>query len=84
MRLMEIDDALALIRMEYAELPGLKLTVWQAQRLWDLSGDMCSRALYKLTESRFLERTVDGAYVRRVSSAVSQAPCGGSGAHDNN
>ena len=51
--------------MEYAELPGLKLTFWQAQRLWDLSEDVCRRALDLLTDSRFLVLTVDGAYIRR-------------------
>lgn len=66
MSLMQIDDAIELIRMEYADLPGLKLTLWQAQRLWDLPNDVCARALTVLTESRFLARTVDGAYVRSV------------------
>lgn len=65
MRPIDIDDTLSLIRMEYAELPGLKLTMWQAQRLWDLSEDVCARAMAALTESRFLARTTDGAYVRR-------------------
>ena len=62
---MRIDDVTELMRLEYAELPGLKLTAWQAQRLWGLSDDVCRRALAVLTESQFLVRTVDGAYVRR-------------------
>jgi hypothetical protein len=72
MRVMRIDDAIELIRMEYAELPGLKLTFWQAQRLWDLSDDVCSGALNTLTESRFLVRSVDGAYARPVWSAAAR------------
>ncbi len=64
MTLTQIDDAVELIRMEYAELPGLRLTFWQAQRLWNLSEELCQRALGSLTESAFLARTTDGAYVR--------------------
>lgn len=69
-----VTDAVALIQMEYAELPGLKLTYWQAQRLWDLPDDVCERALTTLTQARILMRTVDGAYVRRASSAVERHP----------
>ncbi|MEP6917262.1 MAG: hypothetical protein ABJC89_16540 [Acidobacteriota bacterium] len=62
---MHIDGAVDRIRTEYAELPGLKLTSWQAQRLWNLSNERCERALETLTASQFLARTADGAYVRR-------------------
>ena len=65
MPLMQVDDAVELIRMEYAELPGLRLTFWQAQRLWNLSDDICQRALGVLTDSHFLIRTADGVYVRQ-------------------
>lgn len=60
----QIDDAVELIRMEYAEWPGLKLTFWQAQRLWRLSDEVCAGALQALTDGRFLSRAPDGAYVR--------------------
>jgi hypothetical protein len=68
MPLTQVEDAVELIRMEYAELPGLKLTFWQAQRLWDLSDELCARALRTLTESAFLTKTADGAYVRGMRS----------------
>jgi Fic family protein len=61
---MPVEDAIALIQMEYAELPELRLTFRQAQRLWDLSPDLCERALSKLIESGYLVRAADGAYVR--------------------
>lgn len=76
MPLMQIDDAVDLIRMEYDELPGLTLTFWQAQRLWSLSDDQCARALKTLTESQFLMRRADGAYMRRVWPFTSRAPRG--------
>jgi hypothetical protein len=62
-------QAAELIRMEYAEFPGLRLTFWQAQRLWSLQEDVCREALAALTRSQFLLRTADGAYVRAVSSS---------------
>ena len=61
---MDIDDTVRLMRMEYAEFPGLKLTFWQAQRLWRLSEEDCAAALNRLVASSFLTRTVGGAYTR--------------------
>ena len=67
MQIAHVEDAAALIQMEYAEMPGLKLTFWQARRLWNLSEDLCARALATLTRSGFLVQTADGAYIRRGS-----------------
>jgi hypothetical protein len=64
---MEFRDVIELMRMEYAEIPGLKLTFWQAQRLWNLSGEQCERALAALMASGFLARTREGAYIRRAA-----------------
>ena len=68
MEIAQVEDAAELIQMEYAEMPGLKLTFWQARRLWNLSEDLCERALDRLTQSGFLTRTADGAYIRRGTS----------------
>lgn len=65
MSIMQVEDAAELIQMEYAEMPGLKLTFWQARRLWNLSDELCERALAALTGSGFLTQTADGAYIRR-------------------
>jgi hypothetical protein len=75
MPLTQIDDAVELIRMEYAELPGLKLTFWQAQRLWNLSDDVCTRALRILTDLHFLMRTADGTYVRQFGPPTKPTQC---------
>jgi hypothetical protein len=75
MLLTQIDDVVELIRMEYSELPGLRLTFWQAQRLWHLSGEVCARALNTLTESHFLTRTEDGAYVRQFRPPSKPTQC---------
>jgi len=65
----DIADAVELMRMEYAEMPGLSLTFWQAQRLWNLSEEVCQCALAVLTDCGFLARANGGAYVRAVGLA---------------
>ena len=60
----QVQRAAELIRMEYSEMPGMQLTFWQAQRLWNLSEGLCDRALGLLTGSGFLVRTRDGLYKR--------------------
>ncbi len=54
------------IRGEYSEMPGLRLTVPQALRLWGLPQDVCECVLVRLVEDGFLRRTVDGAFVRHT------------------
>jgi hypothetical protein len=61
---MQVQDATRLIQMEYAEMPGLQLTFWQAQRLWNLSEELCDRALNTLIRAGVLVRTSDGRYTR--------------------
>jgi len=68
MQFMPIVEAVELIQMEYAEMPELKLTFGQAQRLWNLSEELCERALTALTASGFLARASDGSYVRRSAA----------------
>ena len=71
MQFMPIVEAVELIQMEYAEMPELRLTFWQAQRLWNFSEELCERALTALIASKFLALTPDGSYVRRSSSSIS-------------
>lgn len=74
MQFMPVQDAAELIRMEYAEMPGLQLTFWQAQRLWNLSDELCDRALNTLISQGFLVRTRDGCYARRNSEQPAVGP----------
>ena len=63
------------MRMEYAEMPGLQLTLWQAQRLWNLSEEHCQRALGALIQSGFLVRTSAGrTRGRDRSGAAMESP----------
>lgn len=52
------------IRGEYLDLPGLKLTSPQAQRLWHLRERECEALLGALIEATFLCRRSDGRYAR--------------------
>jgi hypothetical protein len=61
---MRIDDVLQRIQGEYVEMPGLRLTPAQAQRLWGLERDVCDALLGALVDAKFLSQTRDGAYVR--------------------
>jgi hypothetical protein len=49
---------------EFLEMPGLRLTLAQAQRLWAIDCSSCADALAHLVDSKFLARTGDGLYVR--------------------
>ncbi len=44
-------------------MPGLKLTVLQAQRLWGMDGPTCEALIEELTGCQFLTRTKDGSVV---------------------
>lgn len=57
-------DVLQRVRGEYLEMPGLRLTVEQARRLWRMTARECDRVLDALVAERFLSRTRDGAFVR--------------------
>jgi len=54
---------LARIRSEYREMPGLRLTLVQARRLWALDILTCSAALATLQAAGFLDTTRDGAFI---------------------
>jgi len=68
---MRIDDVLQRIQGEYVEMPGLRLTPAQAQRLWGLERDVCDALLGALVDAKFLSQTRDGAYVKTEGSSPS-------------
>ncbi len=59
-----IPDWLQLIRAEYREMPGLRLTKPQVQRLWGLDHMTSEALLSALVDAKFLRRTHQDAYVR--------------------
>lgn len=50
---------------EFIEMPGLRLTSRQAQRLWGLDEATCTRLLDMLVDAKFLWNPSHGMYCRR-------------------
>lgn len=63
------DQILCRVRGEYLEMPGLRLTQKQAQRLLGLDEATCAELLEFLVESKFLDRSGSDSYVRRSAGA---------------
>jgi len=59
-----IDNLLRRICSEYSEMPGLRVTAPQAQRLWGLDPSTCHDALECLVDMGFLTLTSSGHYAR--------------------
>ncbi|HXW07489.1 MAG TPA: hypothetical protein VD833_19795 [Vicinamibacterales bacterium] len=60
------------IRGEYREMPGLRLTVAQARRLWQLDSATCQTALDTLVAEGFLTRTGEGAFMAADGSGAAR------------
>ncbi len=75
------SDLLSRARGEYLEMPGLSLTVPQAQRLWGLDNTACRQVLQGLIEAGFLKRRSDGTYVRRTTGTIEYLPTFGRDRH---
>jgi hypothetical protein len=56
------DHLLRRIRGEFREMPGMRLTLAQASRLWDLDRATGVGVLGKLIAARFLEMDGNGRY----------------------
>ena len=52
------------VRGEYREMPGLRLTPQQAQRLFGLDSTACALVLETLTKERFLSIGRDGRFAK--------------------
>ena len=61
---LDVEQTLERMCGEYLEMPGLRLTCRQAQRLWGLDEATCVELLNILLETGFLRRTRDGTYAR--------------------
>ncbi len=62
------------IYKEYLEMPGLRLTRAQAQRLWGLESTVCNEALDYLVAAQFLCCTTSGQYARLTDGAFPLTP----------
>ena len=52
------------VQAEYNEMPGLSVTLRQAQRLWAVDRVTCEEALKRLTANGVLRMTAKGRFVR--------------------
>jgi hypothetical protein len=52
------------IEAEYGEMPGLSVTLRQAQRLWATDHHTCQTALDRLIARGVVRRTIRGRFVR--------------------
>jgi hypothetical protein len=68
-----IQDVLARIRAEYLEMPGLRLTSQQMQRLCGVERMLCKTVLDSLVDAKFLCVKSDGAYARLTAEQVPRA-----------
>lgn len=57
------DEALLQrVRGEFREMPGMRLTLDQAVRLWTIDRDTCAEIFRSLVAAGFLEVDVNGRY----------------------
>ena len=63
-----LDALVTRVRGEYGEMPGLRLTISQACRLWQVETSTCERLLEQLVREGFLDKTDNGAYIAVATS----------------
>lgn len=61
---MELQALVTRVRAEFNEMPGLRLTLPQAQRLWNVEATLCRSVVELLIRDAFLRRTDDDTIVR--------------------
>lgn len=59
------DAVVRRVRAEFMEMPGLRLTVAQASRLWGLDHATSAAVIDRLVEAAFLRWAAGGMVVRR-------------------
>ena len=58
------------LRDEFLEMPGLRLTASQIQRLCGIDAAICSHALDVLVREHFLSAKLDGTYMRLTEGRI--------------
>ena len=56
------DPLLRRVRGEFREMPGMRLTIDQAMRLWTIDRTTCAAVFDSLVAARFLELDATGRY----------------------
>lgn len=68
------EQLLRRICNEFIEMPGLRLTREQAQRLWGLDAPTCDASLNYLVESKFLTELEGSRYARLTDGPLAGLP----------
>ena len=68
-KLTDMNVVISRVRGEFEEMPGLRLTERQAQKLWALDAAACTTVLHTLVDHCFLTKTTGGAFVRRDANS---------------
>ena len=58
------------IRAEYLEMPGMRLTPAQVERLSGVEASICALVLDDLVRAEFLDKALDGSYARASDSGA--------------
>jgi len=66
----DASNLLQRIQGEFLEMPGLRLTPEQAERLWGLDHQTCADVLANLVLEKFLTCAADGRYARLTEGRV--------------
>lgn len=61
------------IRAEYLEMPGMRLSPQQVQRLTGVDLSVCATVLDDLVRARLLQRACDGTYLRAQTDGPARA-----------
>ena len=64
---MDLDSIVGRVREEFREMPGLRLTLAQATRLWGLERETAHAVIERLVASAFLRWTAAGSVTRAES-----------------
>ena len=59
-------------RAEYQEMPGMRLTLRQVERLSGVDASTCRLVLDDLVRAKFLRAESDGTYLRATADVVSR------------
>jgi len=62
------DSLVDRVRGEYGEMPGLRLTVSQACRLWHVDVPTCEMLFEQLVREGFLYKTEQSAYMAQSTT----------------
>ena len=63
-----VNDLVVRVRGEFREMPGLRLTPAQAQRLWSVDPSTCETVLNALVEANVLSPRPDGTFALKSSA----------------